>query len=786
MKFSKNAQKALTISKEYANKFNSKNVGTEHLLIGLIESKDTILDDTFSKLNVETSLITDVIISILSIDKINKTYKLSPTIEFTPRVLKIIEFAKGIAQRLAKDSVEVIHLFLSLLYENDGVAVSVLSEYGLTFDSVKIVIKKDLGTDLTKQISPDIPEAVMPFLENITKQVQNNSLPVKFVRNIDYGEIFLTLGKKHNTNIIITGDPGVGKKDIVYELARRIHKKQAPESLCNKIILEIKLKSLISGTKYRGDFETRMEIVQDYLKNNPNVIVFITDISLITRIEGTSNIEEYFCEMFEMDDINFIGLCDTDNFKKHIDSISYIVSNFEVINIKPTDKSETISILKSIIKQYEDFHKVKYRKDVLNNAFNLSSRYITDRSQPTSSINLLDECGAFLKIKNESISEELIKKETEIDNLEIKKIELIKKHNFESALKIREEQDEIFTSVKQEDLVHNKTNIVNTSLLKHIIYKKTGIPIEDIDGNLPCLKKVRESLIKSYVSQSTAIDGIINHFKRVKTGLQDPTRPLASFLFLGPTGVGKTYLCELISEELFHNKNNFLKIDMSEFMDKHSVSKLIGSPPGYVGYKDRCLLGDFVKENPYSLILLDEVEKAHPDIINVFLQILDKGDLTDGSGRKINFKNTILVFTSNIGAEVLDKTNIGFGSGDSTSTMDVENALKTFFKPEFLNRLDEIIRFKHLTNDDIYTLVDIMNNKFVAKLKKVHNIRFVLTQDAKKYISDHGYCRKYGARFLRRFFEKHIECEVATIIINRTEKPKKITCKIDKDKLIIT
>ena len=221
-------------------------------------------------------------------------------------------------------------------------------------------------------------------------------------------------------------------------------------------------------------------------------------------------------------------------------------------------------------------------------------------------------------------------------------------------------------------------------------------------------------------------------------------------------------------------------------MDKHSVSKLIGSPPGYVGYKDRCLLGDFVKENPYSLILLDEVEKAHPDVINVFLQILDKGDLTDGSGRKINFKNTILVFTSNIGADVLDKTNIGFGSGDSTSTMDVENALKTFFKPEFLNRLDEIIRFKHLTNDDIYTLVDIMNNKFVAKLKKVHNIRFVLTQDAKKYISDHGYCRKYGARFLRRFFEKHIECEVATIIINRTEKPKKITCKIDKDKLIIT
>lgn len=784
MKFSKNAQHALTIAKEYANKFNSKNVGTEHLLIGLIESDDITLRDTFDRLNVSTSHIIEVINSILSIDEINKTQKLSPAIDFTPRVLKIIEFAKGIAQKLKRNNVEVIDLFLSLLYENDGVAVSILLEYGLDFVSVKAIIRKEFGDEIDKTLTTELPEAVAPFIFNISKEVENDTLPVKFVRNIDYENIFMTLGKRHNTNLIITGDPGVGKKDVVNEIARRIHKKQAPESICNKIILEVKLKSLISGTKYRGDFESRIEILQDFLKNNNNIILFISDISLITRIEGTTNIEEYFSELFDIDDINFIGLCDTDNFKKHIDRISYIVNNFEVVNIAPTNTEETLEILNNNIKMYEQYHEVKYKKNVLDYAINISSRYITDRSQPTAAINLIDECGAYVKIRNQNIDEAIIKNDRQLEQLEKKKVNLLKDYKLEEASAVKTEQEKIKIPEVIQQNNFKKTKIVDIDILKHVIYKKTGIPVTDLNGALPNLAEVRKKLTNSYVSQSQAIDSIINHFKRVKTGLQDPTRPLASFLFLGPTGVGKTYLCELISQEFFHNKSNFLKIDMSEFMDKHSVSKLIGSPPGYVGYGETCLLGDFVKEKPYSLILLDEVEKAHPDVMNIFLQILDKGDLTDGTGRKINFKNTILVFTSNIGAETLDKESIGFNNSP-TSILDVENSLKTYFKPEFLNRLDEIVYFEHLTDEDIYKLVDIMNKKFVDKLRKVHNIRFVLTLEARKYISEHGYSRKYGARFLRRFFEKHIEFEVATIIIERTAKPRKITCKIEDNKLII-
>lgn len=786
MKFSKNAQSALAIAKKYAQDYNSKNAGTEHLLIGLLECKDKTLDDTFKKLNVEPSVLTEVVTSILSIDNINKTHKLSPIINYTPRVIKIIDFAKGIAQKLNKNNVDVIHLFLSLLYENDGVAVSILLEYGLNFDSVKNVLKKEFGEEIdAKEFGVTLPENILQYFNNITAQIENNKLENVFNRKADYNSFFLTLSKKHNTNIIVTGEPGVGKRSIVYELAKRIVKKQAPENLCDRLVLEIKLKSIISGTKYRGDFESRMESVHNFLKNNPNVVVIIPDISLITRIEGTSNVEEYFGELFELDDVNFIGITDSDNYKKHLESNSYIISNFEVINIKPTNKEETLSIVKNNIYTYEKFHSVKYKENVFNYAIDLSSRYLVEQSQPTATINLLDECGAYLSIKNKILDENIIDLQNKSEELEDRKINLVKDCRFDDAIKVKDEQQEVISKISTTaKKVGRKKNVVDIDLLKEIIFRKTGIPVSEINGSLPNLSSAVDKIKSSYVSQGRAIDSIFEHFKRVKTGLQDPSKPLGSFLFLGPTGVGKTYLCELISEEFFHHRNAFLKIDMSEFMDKHAVSKLIGSPPGYVGYKDRCILGDFVKENPYSLILFDEIEKAHPEIVNIFLQILDKGDLTDSTGRKINFKNTIIVFTSNIGAELFETKTIGFKEA-AMSTVDLENKLQTFFKPEFMNRLDEIITFDHLKNEDILNLVHILLKKFIAKLRKIHKIKFSVTKEALNYIASHGYSKKYGARFLKRYFQKHIECMVATIIISSKIKPNSLTCKIENNELII-
>lgn len=790
MKFSRNANSALKIAREYAGKYSSKNVGTEHLLIGLIECKDATLADTFKKLDVETSQIADIVNSILHIDQINKSTSGSKKLEFTPRVVKIIEFAKGIAQKLNKHNVEVIHLFLSLLYENDGVATSILVEYGLHFDSVKAILQKEFGDKtISDKIEPRaIPEELAGYFNNITSEVQDQGYTPWFVRDVDYSTIFLTLAKKHNANIIMTGEPGVGKCGVVYELARRISKGHAPASLCGKTMLEIKIKSLISGTKYRGDFESRMDLIHTFIANSPDVILYISDISMITRIDGTSNVEEYFGELFALDNVHFIGCCDTDNFKKHIDDIKNIVSKFEIVSIKPTSRDETLDIIKSTVSMYEKYHSVRYKKDVYEHAISLSDRYFTDTAQPTAAINLLDECGAFMKIKSHDNMEEITKLERMIDVYECDKIRHVRNHELDSALGVKEKQDDLRRYINGLEKPKKKTTrkFVSVSTLKDVVYRKTGIPVDELSDALPDINEVQVNLRRSFVSQSEATDALVRHFKRVKVGLQDPGRPLASFMFLGPTGVGKTYLCELISQEFFHSKKGLLKIDMSEYMDKHSVSKLIGSPPGYVGYGDRCILGDFVKENPYCLILLDEVEKAHPEVMNIFLQVLDKGDLTDSSGRKVNFKNTIIVFTSNIGVEVIEQKTIGFGGGSVTaSTMEMENALKQYFKPEFLNRLDEIVQFKHLDEKDIFILVDIMNKKFVEKIKSVHNISFVMTPEARDFISNNGYSKKYGARFLRRFFEKHIECEVATLLINQQEKPKKITCKVVSDNIVI-
>ena len=791
MKFSKQAQSALAISKSYAEEYKCRYAGTEHLLLGLIECDDNFLKETFERLQVDFIDLKDVVISICQLEENNKLFKLDAGPNFTPRVLRIIDFAKGLAEKLSKNNVDVIHLFLSLLYENDGVATSILSEYGLNFNNVKNVIQQEIGNfdNETKIQSLSIPESLEPFFIDLTYQAATNDLQHTFSRDAEFDKIYLVLGKKHNTNIIISGEPGVGKRSVVYELAKRISKKLTPPHLQNKKILELKLKTLISGTKFRGDFESRIDTLHEYLKKNNDIILFINDIALITRLEGTTNIEEYFSELFNKDDINFIGTCTADDYKKYIDDITTISSNFENIVVKQTNNKETKEILNTMIPTYEKYHNVKFERNIIDNVIDLSSRYIVDKSQPSCALDLLDECGSYIKNQLGNTSEQLVQLQQKIDKLNNDKLEAVKSYDFEAGLKILKKETTLSNKLKRE-LTNSKQvefdKIITRTIVNKIVSTKTGIPLSDITGSsLPDLNKVQKNLTDKYVSQKKAIDSILYHFKRVKTGLQDPNRPLGSFLFIGPTGVGKTYLCELISEYFFYNKQNFLKIDMSEYMEPHSVSKLIGSPPGYVGYGDRSVLCDYIKNNPYSLILLDEIEKAHPDVVNIFLQVLDKGELTDSVGRKINLKNCIIVFTSNIGSDLFDKNSIGFGSS-AISSMDLENSLQKFFKPEFLNRLSEIIRFEHLTQDDIYNLVDIETNKFVAKLQQSNNILFVLDDDARKYIAEQGYSRKYGARFLKRFFEKHIETEIATHIIRSKTKLKKITCNYSSSKLIFT
>jgi len=788
MKFSSTAQDALAASKSYAEEFKSRYAGTEHLLLGLIESHDDVLNQTFYRLDVDRDHLKDVVISILNIEETNKLFKADTGPAFTPRVLRIIDFAKNLALKLEKSTVDVIHLFLSLLYENDGVATSILMEYGLNFDNVKNAIQKELGNiaGTSGALKSIIPESLEPYFIDLTYQASVDELQSTFSRDAEFDKIYLVLGKKHNTNLIITGDPGVGKKSVVYELARRITKKLTPNHLHDKRILELKLKTLIGGTKFRGDFEARMDVLQDYLKNNTDVVLFINDIALITRIDGSANIEEYFSELFNSDDINFISTCTSDDYKKYIDDITTISSNFENIVVKQTDLEETKGILYNMIPMYEKFHSVKYNRDIIEDIVKMSSRFIVDKSQPAAALDLLDECGSHIKNQISNTSEQIVQLQQKIDGIQKQKLRAVEAFNFEEGIKLRRKETTFSNKLKREIIKQKAVEfdkVITSDIVRDILSVKTNIPISNIRGSsLPDLHTVEASLKERYISQTRAITSLLHHFKRVKTGLQDPTRPLGSFLFIGPTGVGKTYLCELISEYFFYNKQNFLKIDMSEFIEPHSTSKLIGSPPGYVGYGDRSILCDFIKNNPYSLLLLDEIEKAHPDVVNIFLQVLDKGELTDSVGRKINFKNCIIVFTSNIGSELFTKDSIGFGS-TAISSIDLENACQKFFKPEFLNRLDEIIRFEHLSKEDIYNLVQIQLQLFAQKLEETNNIEFILTDEARDYISQQGYSKKYGARFLRRFFEKHIETEIATLLIKNTTNLKKITCKLKAGRL---
>ena len=790
MKFSTSAQSALALSKNYAEEFKCRYTGTEHLLLGLIDCEDHFLEQTFNTLKVDSTNLKDVVISILNVEENTKLFKPGKSPNFTPRVFRIIDFAKNLAEKLNKQTVGVIHLFLSLLYENDGVATSILIEYGLNFDNVKNAIQQELGDIETRtSVHSDLPESLESYFIDLTHQAATNKLQSTFSRDAEFEKIYLILGKKHNTNIIITGEPGVGKRSVVYELARRITKNLTPLHLQNKRILELKLKTLISGTKFRGDFEARIDILQDYLKKHKDIILFINDLALITRIDGTSNIEEYFSELFSSDDINFIGTCTSDDYKKYINDITTISSNFENIVVKQTSVTETTGILHKMIPFYEKFHDVTYQCDVVPDIVKLSTRYITDKSQPSSALDLLDECGSFIKNQSGNTSETLIKLQQKLEDIRKQKVSCVESFKFEEGLRLKKRETTLSNKLKKGIAASKEdefNKVITSGMVKKILSNKTGIPVTDINGsNLPDLGEVSSSLKEKYVSQNKAINSILYHFKRVKTGLQDPTRPLGSFLFIGPTGVGKTYLCELVADHFFYNKQNFLKIDMSEFMEQHSVSKLIGSPPGYVGYGDRSILCDFVKSNPYCLILLDEIEKAHPDVVNIFLQVLDKGELTDSVGRKINLKNCIIVFTSNIGSQLFDKDDIGFGNS-ARSSIDLENACQKFFKPEFLNRLDEIIKFDHLIEEDIYNLVDIEAKRFSAKLEESNKIQFVLSLDAREHIATQGYSRKYGARFLRRFFEKNIEVEIASMIIRKKEKLEKITCKLKGDKLLFT
>jgi ATP-dependent Clp protease ATP-binding subunit ClpC len=623
------------------------------------------------------------------------------------------------------------------------------------------------------------------FTKNLSKMAEDSLIEPIIGRDEEIKRVIEILSRKKKNNPILIGEPGVGKSSIAYGLALKIYEKKCPINLSNKKILSLDLNSIIAGTKYRGQFEERMKAIMKELEKSPNIIIFIDEIHNIVgagNSSGSLDLSNIIKPSLADGSIQCIGATTLNEYRENIEKDGALTRRFQKVIINPTNKEQTLEILNKIKKSYEEHHKVLYTDSVINACVELSDKYITDRFQPDKAIDLLDEVGAQAQtnIETPAIIKEI---ENKIQNLNKLKLDVIKKQKFEDAAKLRDDsivlQKELSDNMmKWEDEIKNKKKVIKEDDVFKIISKSTGIPIDKLSNDeLKKLSFMSNNLKKKVIGQDLAIEKIVNAIKRSRMGVKKHNKPIATFLFLGSTGVGKTFLCKKISEELFGTDESIIRLDMSEYMEKFSVSKLIGAPPGYVGYEEGGQLTEKVRRKPYSIVLFDEIEKAHSDIYNILLQILDEGHLTDSLGRKIDFKNTLIIMTSNVGVKKMQDFGSGVGfttrarleQEDEILNNVIEESINKTFSPEFINRIDDIIIFNRLTKENIKNIISIPIDDLIKRIKAL-GYHLVLDKNIYDFLSDVGYNEKYGARPLNRAIQKYLEDTITDILINKKLK----------------
>jgi len=633
-----------------------------------------------------------------------------------------------------------------------------------TFDAERE--EKNLGS-VNKKSKSSTP-LLDYFGRDLTKLAAESKLDPVFGREKEIEEIVQILNKRKKNNPLLVGEPGVGKTAVVEGLAIKIHKKETEVWLLNKRIVEINMTSMVSGTKYRGEFEQRMEDLIKEIEENPDIITFVDEIHNVIGAGGASgsmDAANIIKPALSRGVMKCIGATTLEEYKKHIESEGAFERRFQKVYINEPTKEETEILLNNIKGKYEDYHGVEYSKEMIGECINYADKYITYRKFPDKAIDLLDEVGSRVKLKNTSLPESFKEMEVALEEAGKKKLEASNNQNFEEAARFRDEEKRILHELEDEKIrwqseVRKNKIKVKIEDVAYIISSHTGIPVNKLtDSENKKLLSICEYLKEKIIGQDEAVQKVEDAIQRSRLGLQDPFKPLASFLFLGPTGVGKTLMAKFLASHLFHTNDSFIRIDMSEYGEKHSVSKLIGSPPGYIGHEDKGQLTEKIKNRPYSLILFDEIEKAHPDVFNVFLQVLDEGKLTDSSGSEVNFKNTIIIMTSNIGTRnILEENTLGFGAQSDTLKNDkklVFKELEKQFKPEFLNRIDEKIVFNALGREQIETITKIEMNEMLLRIKE-KNYNITATEDVIKNIALVGYDKKYGARPIKRAIQERI------------------------------
>lgn len=846
-KFSPQVKDVITYSREEALRLGHSYIGVEHLLLGLIREGESVAVKVLVSLDVDLSKLRKVIESSIKSTASQPTVKpaasgMIPLVKQAERILKITYLE---AKTFKATLVGTEHLLLSILKDQDNVATRALKSFSVDYQIVRdelenmsgLLSERDLPkAELPSQDDDDDDRAFgggsggasggggakkpgeskskTPVLDNfgrdLTKLAEEGKLDPIVGREKEIERVSQILSRRKKNNPILIGEPGVGKSAIAEGLALRIIQKKVSRVLFNKRIVTLDIASLVAGTKYRGQFEERMKAVMNELEKSPDVILFIDEIHTIVGAGGASgslDASNMFKPALARGEIQCVGATTLDEYRQYIEKDGALERRFQKVIVDPTTVDETIQILHNIKDKYEEHHSVTYTPEAIESCVKLTARYITDRHLPDKAIDALDEVGSRVHLNNINVPKEIIDIEKSIEDIKEEKNQVVRSQKYEEAAKLRDKERQLQERLEEakrkweEDTKTHRVTVTEANV-EEVVAMMTGIPVTRVaEKESGRLAKMDEELEGKVIGQDNAIKKVVKAIKRNRAGLKDPNRPIGSFIFLGPTGVGKTQLAKELAKYLFDTEEALIRIDMSEYMEKFAVSRLVGAPPGYVGYEEGGQLTEKVRRRPYSIILLDEIEKAHPDVFNLLLQALDDGQMTDSLGRKIDFKNAIIIMTSNIGARQLQDfgTGVGFGTSSRNSQEEadkkgvIENALKKAFAPEFLNRIDDLIVFNALKKEDIHQIIDIELAKLFHRVTDLgYNIK--LTDEAKDFIADKGYDEKFGARPLKRAIQKYLEDPIAeeiissniktgeTLLVDFNKETEEITMKVEKSK----
>ena len=795
--FSKNLQTILKYAKENAIRLGHSYVGSEHLLIGLLKIKSSISSKIFELYDINIKTVIKMIEDLISTTDSTIALGHLPLSMRAERVLKNAYLeASSRNHHIADDE----HLLLAMLREKEGVIYEVLNSFNLDFDTVsELVDGENIDEENNYEIGDEYnTEEKTPtlnhFSRDITSLASKGKLDPVIGREKEIERVAQVLARRKKNNPVLIGEPGVGKTAIIEGLAQRIVRKTVPRLLHNKRILSLDLAAIVSGTKYRGQFEERLKSIMNELESRQNLIIFIDELHTLVGAGGASgslDASNMFKPSLARGDLHCIGATTLNEYRQHIEKDGALDRRFQKILINAPSINESIEILMGLKEKYEDHHNVKYSNNAIEACVHLSDRYITDRFLPDKAIDILDEAGARAHMFNDKVPRNIIKIENKIEILRSKKEVKVTKQQFEEAAIIRDQERKLIEKLSDAQKSWNeKSKIKNVDIssehVADVVSLITGIPVNKVaETESQRLLNLPKSLSQFIIGQGKAIHSISKAIRRARTGLKNPSKPIGVFLFLGPTGVGKTELAKVLANYLFTHSHALVKVDMSEFSEKFSLSRLIGAPPGYVGYDEGGELTEKIRRNPYSVILLDEIEKAHPDLYNIMLQVFDDGVLTDGLGRKIDFSNTIIIMTSNLGTKDLNSNDLGFGESLSFENQKnikskIMKSVQNTFSPELLNRIDDTIIFHSLSEKDIFQIIDLQLNDLSENLAKI-GLKIKISIAAKRLLAKNGYDPKYGARPLRREIQVSIEDYLSEVFLKRT-LIEGTTIKVDADR----